>query len=281
MSLVLGIRREDKNKWERRVPIIPEHIKELKEKYGINTIIQPSQIRAFSDKQYKEAGATVNEEISASVILAIKEIPISYFEPDKTYVFFSHTIKGQEHNIPMLRKMMELKCNLIDYEKITNEKGRRLIFFGRYAGVAGMIDSLWAFGQRLKWKGIKSSISEIKQTIDYQDLDHAKEHLAKIGDKIKKESFNKSISAEDGIYYPGQDAIRFYTDFSNPSKRVYTWNRQLHYSVDACVEGKNAIIFDYAYNVPLIRERAPYLSFDIASMPQIKGREFDVNYANY
>ncbi len=194
MGIVLGIRREDKNKWESRVPIIPKHIKELKEKYGIETVIQPSEIRAFSDKKYIEAGAAVNEKLSPSVIFAIKEIPINFFEPGKTYLFFSHTIKGQEHNMPMLKKMMELKCNLIDYEKISNEKGQRLIFFGRYAGIAGMIDTLWIFGQRLKWKGIDTPLSEIKQTINYKDLDKAKEHLIQIADKIEKEGFSQKIT---------------------------------------------------------------------------------------
>ena len=194
MSKFLGIRREDKNKWEKRVPIIPKHIKELKEKFGIKTIIQPSQIRAFSDEKYREADATVEEVLSPNIIFAIKEIPISFFEPKKTYLFFSHTIKGQKHNIPMLKKMMELKCNLIDYEKISNEKGRRLIFFGRYAGIAGMIDSLWTFGQRLKLMEIKSSLSDIKQTINYQDLDHAKAHIAEIGEKIKRETFPHIIA---------------------------------------------------------------------------------------
>ncbi len=194
MSLVVGIRREDKNKWERRVPIIPKHTKELKEKYGINTIIQPSEIRAFSNKKYIEAGATVNEELSPLVIFAIKEIPIYFFEAGKTYVFFSHTIKGQKHNMPMLKKMMELKCNLIDYEKIKNEKGQRLIFFGKFAGLAGMIDALWTFGQRLKWKKIDTVLSEIKQTINYKDLDHAKGHIKEITDKIKKEGLADSIT---------------------------------------------------------------------------------------
>ena len=187
MTYFLGIRREDKNKWEKRVPLIPDHIKELKEKHRINTIIQPSPIRAFPDNKYIQANATVDEELSPNVIFAIKEIPISFFKAGKTYLFFSHTIKGQKHNIPMLKKMMDLKCNLIDYEKITNETGRRLIFFGRYAGIAGMIDTLWAFGQRLKLKGINSSLSDIKQTIEYQDLEHAKQHIAQIGNKIREE----------------------------------------------------------------------------------------------
>jgi len=194
MSFDLGIRREDKNRWERRVPIIPDHVKELKNKYDIKTVIQPSNIRIFTNEEYKVAGASVNEKMSSSLIFAVKEIPIDFIEPKKTYVFFSHTIKGQKHNMPMLRKMMKLGCNLIDYEKITDERGRRLVFFGRYAGLAGMIDTLWAFGQKMKLKAIDSHFSEIKRTIDYNNLNEAKNHLKKIGEKIKNEGISKELS---------------------------------------------------------------------------------------
>ena len=194
MSSILGIRREDKNKWEKRVPIIPEHIKKLKDEHGIETIIQPSSIRTFSDDKYDQVGAKIDEKLSSNVIFAIKEIPEDFFEAKKTYIFFSHTIKGQKYNMHLLKKMMQLKCNLIDYEKITNEKGQRLIFFGKYAGNAGMIDTLWAFGQRLKWKGFDTPFSQIKQTIDYMDLDDAKNHISQIADIIQKEGLPSSIS---------------------------------------------------------------------------------------
>ena len=194
MSFILGIRREDKNKWERRVPIIPEHAKELKEKHDVETIIQPSQIRVFTDEEYESRGANVNEYLSSSqVVFAVKEIPIDFFEPRKTYVFFSHTIKGQKYNMPMLKKMMELECNLIDYEKITDERGRRLVFFGKFAGLAGMIDTLWAFGQKMKWKEINTPFAEIKQTVHYKDLDDAKLHLKEIGKKIEQEGLPDSV----------------------------------------------------------------------------------------
>lgn len=187
MSFILGIRREDKNKWEKRVPITPEHVKELKEKHNIDTLIQPSQIRAFTDKEYQQVGATVVEDVSSSnAVFAIKEIPNNFFSQGKTYLFFSHTIKGQKKNMPMLKKMIELGCTLIDYEKIIDDQGRRLVFFGRYAGIVGMIDTLWAFGQRVKWRGIDTPLSQIKQTINYKNLDEAKEHIESIGNKIRE-----------------------------------------------------------------------------------------------
>lgn len=187
MSFILGIRREDKNKWEKRVPITPEDVKELKEKHNIVTLIQPSQIRAFTDKKYQQAGATVVEDVSSSnAVFAIKEIPNNFFSQGKTYLFFSHTIKGQKKNMPMLKKMIELGCTLIDYEKIIDDQGRRLVFFGRYAGIVGMINTLWAFGQRVKWRGIDTPLSQIKQTINYKNLDEAKEHIESIGNKIQE-----------------------------------------------------------------------------------------------
>ena len=141
----IGIRREDKYDWERRTPLTPQDAKELADKHGIKFIAQISPNRVFGDKAYQQAGITVAQDLSSCpVVLGIKEIPIEALNPETTYVFFSHTIKGQSFNMPMLRHMLSLNCTLIDYEKITDDNGRRLIFFGNYAGLVGMIESLWA-----------------------------------------------------------------------------------------------------------------------------------------
>ena len=195
MGFTLGIRREDKNKWERRVPITPEHVLELKEKHRINTVIQPSDIRIFKNEEYEKAGAKIDEDLSSSnAVFAVKEIPIDLLQAGKTYAFFSHTIKGQKKNMPMLKKLMDLGCSLIDYEKIVDDKGRRLVFFGRYAGNAGMIDSLWAFGQRMKVNEINTAFSEVKQSIRYANLEDAKEHIAQVGKKIAEEGIPETIA---------------------------------------------------------------------------------------
>ena len=195
MGKIIGIRREDKNEWERRVPLIPEDVKELKEKYGIETVIQPSDIRVFSDESYAKAGAEINEDLSkADVILAVKEIPPHFFEEGKTYVFFSHTIKGQDYNMDMLKRMMALKCNLIDYERIIDEKNRRLIFFGRYAGLAGMIETLHAYGQKIKLQGYDTPLARIKQAYEYGSLEEAEKEIGAIGEEIDKDGFPVELS---------------------------------------------------------------------------------------
>ena len=195
MNISIGIVRETKSIWEKRTPLIPSDIKNLISKYSVNFFIQPSEKRIFSNDEYADAGATIQEDLSnCSTIFAIKEIPIDFFEYGKTYVFFSHTIKGQKYNMPMLKKMMDLKCNLIDYEKIADKQGYRLVFFGKFAGLAGMVDTLWAFGQRLNSKNIDTPFNEIKQTIHYKNLDEIKEHLKKIGKKIQLNGLPESLT---------------------------------------------------------------------------------------
>ena len=194
MNALIGIRREDKNKWERRVPLTPEHVKELRENHSVEVWLQPSPIRIFSDEEYLKVGAKIAEDLSpCPVVLGVKEIPLHFFLPNKTYVFFSHVIKGQTYNMPMLKRMLELRCQLIDYEKVTDEKGRRLIFFGKHAGLAGMIDTLWALGQRLSWEKIPNPFERIKNAYKYKSLAEAKEEISEVGKKIKTEGLNKSL----------------------------------------------------------------------------------------
>lgn len=191
---LIGIRREDKNPWERRAPLIPVHARELMRDLPVEVWIQPSSIRVFSDDDYGREGAKVSEDLSpCSIVLAVKEIPVDFFQDEKVYMFFSHTIKGQPHNMPMLKKMMNRRCTLIDYERIVDEKGRRLVFFGRQAGQAGMLDTLWALGQRLQVEGIKNPFSSIRKTIDYASLVEAQESVRKVGWDVYNHGLDSSL----------------------------------------------------------------------------------------
>jgi alpha-aminoadipic semialdehyde synthase len=175
----IGIRREDKNQWERRVPLIPEDVSGLISDESLRFVVQPSPIRIFENNEYEEAGAQVSEDLSACpVVLAVKEIPSELLMEGRTYIYFSHTIKGQHYNMDMLRRLMELKCNLIDYERITDEKDRRLIFFGRHAGLAGAMDTFWSLGERLAWEGVDPNpFRSVKMAHRYDSLQAAFEKI--------------------------------------------------------------------------------------------------------
>jgi saccharopine dehydrogenase (NAD+, L-lysine-forming) len=188
MVKAIGIRREDKNQWETRVPLTPEQVRTLVEREGVTVEVQPSPIRTFPDKAYGTAGATLSEDLEASrIVLGIKEMPLSFFRPGGVYVFFSHTMKGQPHNMPLLKKIMEVGCTLIDYELVVDKSKRRLIFFGRYAGFAGMIDTLWALGKRLEVEGAAPNpFKEITQCLKFENLDAGRAAIKQAGEQIEK-----------------------------------------------------------------------------------------------
>jgi len=149
----------------------------------------------FCDKEYQQAGITVARDLSSCpIVFGIKEIPIEALTPQTTYVFFSHTIKGQDYNMPMLRKILDMGCTLIDYEKIADDSGCRLIFFGNYAGFAGMIESLWAFGERLAVEGTPNLFEDVKRALDYPNLKRAKEAIREVGQRMAKEGLPTSIT---------------------------------------------------------------------------------------
>lgn len=192
---VLGIRREDKNIWEKRVPIVPSDAGKLIHDFGLTVIVQPSSgHRAFEDELYRKQGAIIQEDLSpCDIILGVKEIPPEAFQNDTAYVFFSHVIKGQHYNMPMLRRLMDHNGTLIDYEKIEDPSGRRLIFFGRYAGLAGMVETLHALGRRLDAEGTPNPFSAIQQPRDYPSLNAIKTAVRNVGEEIRRNGLPPGI----------------------------------------------------------------------------------------
>lgn len=185
MNNIIGIRHEDKYLMERRVALIPQHVRKLISEQGLQFIVEESPKRIFTHQEFEKAGAKIVRDLSpASVVFGVKEMPISLFEEGKTYIFFSHVIKGQSYNMPMLKAMMEKGANLIDYEKVTDELGRRLIFFGKFAGLAGMINSLWSLGQRLKVQGIDTPFARLRQSHTYDSLEEARADICLVGLEI-------------------------------------------------------------------------------------------------
>ncbi len=98
----------------------------------------------------------ISEEVpdEASVLLGVKEVPADKLIPNKTYLFFSHTIKAQSYNMPLLDRLLQLNIRMIDYECIreATNAGRsadRLVAFGRFAGIAGAFDFLRGIGEFL------------------------------------------------------------------------------------------------------------------------------------
>ncbi|MCH9649064.1 MAG: hypothetical protein K0U98_12570 [Deltaproteobacteria bacterium] len=192
---VLGIRREDKNPWERRAPLTPHHVEELVRELGVTVAIEPSEKRIYSDQAYREAGAELTDDLSGCrLILGVKEVPPEQVLASTTYLCFAHVIKGQPQGMPLLQRMLQQNSTLIDYEPIVDRFGRRLVFFGRHAGYAGMIDALWALGQRMEHEGVETAFSGVKRAFDYKSVAEACETLVKdVGVRIREQRLSSSL----------------------------------------------------------------------------------------
>jgi alpha-aminoadipic semialdehyde synthase len=133
------------------------------------------------------------------VIFGVKEIPSATLLANKTYFFFSHTIKAQEYNMPLLDAMLEKKIRMIDYECI-REKGRRegdvpprLVAFGRYAGIAGAFDFLRGIGEFMLQKKLQTPFIFLGSTYMYEDYDVMKQALANTAKNIGKSGTPKGF----------------------------------------------------------------------------------------
>lgn len=183
----LGIRREDKSRWERRAPLTPSQVATLIAGGALSVAVQPSARRIFADREYLAAGAALSPRLAGCrLLLGIKEVPPAAIRPRRVYLCFAHVIKGQACNMPALRRYLDLGSTLIDYECIADEAGRRLIGFGRYAGYAGIIDALWALGRRLAAEGVESPFAALQQARAYAGVAAAGRALAEeVGRRIR------------------------------------------------------------------------------------------------
>lgn len=148
----IGILREERIPVDNRAPLTPSQCKQLIKQYpSVSLFVQSSDVRCFQDIQYKNLGIQVVDDISnCDILLGIKEVPIANLIPNKTYLFFSHTIKQQDDNRGLLQAMVAKNIEMIDYEVLKNAGGKRLLGFGRYAGIIGAYNGLLTYGLKSK-----------------------------------------------------------------------------------------------------------------------------------
>jgi saccharopine dehydrogenase (NAD+, L-lysine forming) len=146
----IGLLREGKTPPDKRVPFTPRQVEEILQRYpDVTFICQPSVARCFKDEEYNEVGVEVREDLSAcDILMGVKEVPVQNLINDKTYLFFSHTIKKQPYNRHLLQEVLRKNIRLIDYETLKDSQGNRLVAFGRYAGIVGAYNALWTYGLR-------------------------------------------------------------------------------------------------------------------------------------
>jgi len=120
----------------------------------------------------------------------------------------------------------------------------------------------------------------------FNNISHAKDVIATL---IMQKGGDIVLRTEDGQLYtalapqgkglgvsalsPAQTALRAYTEFANPIKSVYTWNKSLPKSIDMFTQGRLAMYIGYASELDYIKNKNPNLNFDVALLPQISSGE--------
>lgn len=194
----IGIVKETKNPPDKRVPLSPENCEELKATFPtIELVVQSSDIRAFKDSEYTDLGIDIVSDVSdCDVLLGVKEVKKDRLLANKTYFFFSHTIKEQPYNRDLLNFMLKKNIKMVDYETLTYPKDGRILGFGRYAGIVGAFNAFLAFG-------VKSGDYSLKPANECHDYKELKEELK----KVKLPNNYKIIISGDGRVGKGAEEV--------------------------------------------------------------------------
>lgn len=174
-AVTIGLIREGKTPPDKRVPFTPLQVEEIEQRFPhVKVVCQQSPVRCFKDDEYRDLGFDVVEDMrNCDILMGIKEVPVANLIPDKTYLFFSHTIKKQPYNRKLLQEVLKKNIRLIDYETLKDSQGNRLVAFGRFAGIVGAYNGLLTYGKRF-------NLFDIRRAYDCFDVNDLKLELRKI-----------------------------------------------------------------------------------------------------
>lgn len=174
MMLKIGLLREGKTPPDKRVAFTPAQCEEIEQRFRAKILCQESEMRAFSDEEYRSRNIEMVKDMkSCDILMGIKEVQIKDLLADKTYLFFSHTLKKQPYNQALLQEILRKNITLIDYEALKDRHGNRLVAFGRYAGIVGAYNALLTYGKRL-------DLFSIRRAYECFDVNDLKRELRKV-----------------------------------------------------------------------------------------------------
>jgi len=171
----IGLIREGKVPPDKRVPFTPLQVEEIRQRFPqVAVCCEESPVRCFQDAEYRAHLVEVKADVSdCDVLMGIKEVPLERLVDNKTYLFFSHTIKKQPYNKKLLQAVLKKNIRLIDYEVLKDRQGNRLVAFGRYAGIVGAYNGLWTYGKRY-------NLFSLRRALDCFDVNDLKLELRKV-----------------------------------------------------------------------------------------------------
>lgn len=194
----IGIIKERKTPPDRRVVFSPQKLSLLKKQFpACELVVESSNIRIFPDEEYEKLGFQISEDLSdCDILLGVKEVPIDSLIPHKKYFFFSHTIKKQPYNRPLLQAVLEKNIELYDHEVIVDENNSRLIGFGRYAGIVGAYNGF-------RGLGLRDKLFDLPKVESLPDYEAVVENLQ----QIKIPSIKIALSGSGKVAYGAKEIL--------------------------------------------------------------------------
>ena len=229
----IGVLREEKVPADKRVPFTPKHCRIMLQTYpNLKLSVQRSDIRCFSDDMYLAEGINVVEDLSdCDVLVGVKEVPLESLIANKTYFYFSHTIKEQSYNRDLLLKMLQLNISMVDYEVLKNKKGERLLGFGRYAGVVGAYNGFLSYGlksEKYNLKAAHNCVDRVEMEAEMSKIELLNEKIIVTGNgrvgngvmEIMKKSNIRQVSKLDFINKNFDEAVFVHLNFMDYNIKI-------------------------------------------------------------
>lgn len=177
----IALIKETKTPIDNRVALSPGQVAELNKRFPQHEIVvQSSDIRAFSDEEYRAVGARVVDNVEdCDILFGIKEAKIESLIPEKQYFFFGHIAKMQEYNRPLLQAFINKKITFCDYEYLVDDNNQRVCAFGWWAGVVGVYYTLRGYGFKHKLyelpkPDLRFTLPQLLGNLKSIDLPHVK-----------------------------------------------------------------------------------------------------------
>ena len=229
----IGVLKEEKVPADKRVALTPKQCRLLLNAYPkLEIAVKSSGIRCFSDEMYLNEGIAIVDDVSdCDVLLGVKEVPLESLIANKTYFYFSHTIKEQSYNRDLLLKMLQLNISMVDYEVLKNKKGERLLGFGRYAGVVGAYNGFLAYGLKSKKYNLKAAHNcenRVEMEVEMNKIELLNEKIIITGNgrvgngvmEIMKKSNIRQVSKSDFINKKFNEAIFVHLNFMDYNIKI-------------------------------------------------------------
>lgn len=162
----IGIIKETKIPVDNRVALSPKQVSRLNQQFPNHEIVvQESDIRAFSDDDYRKEGVQVVKSVEdCDILFGIKEVKIESLIPNKQYFFFGHIAKMQSYNRMLAKAFLQKHITFSDYEYLVDDNEQRVCAFGWWAGVVGVYYTLRGYG--LRTKSFELPKPDLKFTLD-------------------------------------------------------------------------------------------------------------------